>query len=63
MSTQTKEISLKSDEQRGLAEEILAALKGLRYGSVEITVHDHSVVQIDRHERHRVTGPGKAKTE
>ena len=36
-----------------LAAEILEALKGIRFGTVEITVHDGRVVQIDRRERFR----------
>lgn len=63
MSTAWKEISVDSQEQRSLAAEILTALKGLSYGSVEIIVHDHKVVQIDRHERHRLKRPGNGKSE
>ena len=32
---------------------ILVALKGIRYGSVEIIVHDSKVVQIERKEKTR----------
>ncbi|MBH0201132.1 MAG: YezD family protein [Nitrospira sp.] len=32
---------------------ILFALKGIRYGSVEIIVHDSKVVQIERKEKTR----------
>jgi len=32
---------------------ILHALKGLRYGSVEIIIHDSKVVQIERKEKTR----------
>jgi hypothetical protein len=32
---------------------ILRALKGIRYGSVEIVVHDSKVVQIERKEKTR----------
>jgi len=42
-----------------LAREIAAAVRGLRYGSVEITVHDGTVVQIERKEKFRV---GRDKT-
>ena len=35
--------------------ELVAALKGLRYGSVEIVVHDSRVVQIERREKMRLT--------
>jgi hypothetical protein len=37
-----------------VVEKIAAALKGLRYGSVEIIVHDGRIVQIERRERWRV---------
>ena len=33
---------------------ILAALKGIRFGSVEITIHDSKVVQIERKEKMRL---------
>jgi hypothetical protein len=35
--------------------ELVAALKGLRYGSVEIVVHDSRVVQIERREKMRLS--------
>lgn len=35
--------------------ELVSALKGLRYGSVEIVVHDSRVVQIERREKMRLT--------
>ncbi len=37
-----------------LARQILAALDGIRYGSVEIVVHDGRIVQIERREKVRV---------
>jgi hypothetical protein len=39
---------------RSLSERIAEALKGLRYGSVEIVVHDSRIVQIERKERWRM---------
>jgi hypothetical protein len=33
--------------------EILRALKGVRYGSVEIVIHDSKVVQVERREKFR----------
>ncbi len=36
-------------------EHIAKALSNLRYGSVEITVHDSRVVQIDRTEKLRLS--------
>lgn len=41
-------------EGERLAREILRAVRGLRYGSVEITVHDGQVVQIERREKVRL---------
>jgi hypothetical protein len=38
----------------GLAETILQAIRGLKYGSLEIIVHDAKVVRIERHERIRL---------
>ena len=35
---------------------IQLALKGLRFGSVEIVVHDSKVVQIERKEKTRLDG-------
>lgn len=34
---------------------ILSALEGIRFGSVEIVVHDGRIVQIERREKIRVT--------
>ena len=36
-----------------IEDRILFALKGIRYGSVEIIVHDSKVVQIERKEKMR----------
>ncbi|MBP8130836.1 MAG: YezD family protein [Candidatus Hydrogenedentes bacterium] len=36
------------------AARVLAAIRSLRYGAVEVTVHDSRVVQIDKKERIRV---------
>jgi hypothetical protein len=37
---------------------ILEAVRAIRYGSVEITIHDSRVVQIERTEKLRVNGGG-----
>lgn len=36
-----------------LLRELAAALRGLRYGTVEIVIHDARVVQLERRERVR----------
>ncbi|MGZ3424381.1 MAG: YezD family protein [Polyangiales bacterium] len=43
------------DREDELVEGILSALRGLRYGSVEIVVHEARVVQITRTEKVRYT--------
>jgi hypothetical protein len=39
--------------EQELEHQILFALKGIRYGSVEIVIHDSKVVQIERKEKFR----------
>jgi hypothetical protein len=48
--------------QRPLESVIATALKGLRYGSVEIVVHDAKVVQIERKEKFRPEETGFSVT-
>lgn len=38
---------------------VIDALRGLRYGAVEITVHDGRVVQIERTEKLRLSSSGE----
>lgn len=45
-----------SYSDRAVEEAILLALKGIRFGSVEIIVHDSRVVQIERKEKTRFDG-------
>ncbi|HTB22539.1 MAG TPA: YezD family protein [bacterium] len=61
MAIPVKDYDLENEEHRSLALEIFGALRGLRYGTVSITVHDGQVVQIDRHERLRLAGGSKTK--
>lgn len=42
------------DESREAHDRIIAALRGLRYGSVTAVVQDGVVVQVDRMEKFRV---------
>jgi hypothetical protein len=42
--------------ERELLQMVVAALEGLRYGSVLLTVHDGRVVEIQRTEKLRVNG-------
>jgi hypothetical protein len=43
-----------SDERHPVAQSIMAALAGLKFGSVEITVHEGRIVQIERREKQRL---------
>ena len=45
---------MRSDDGSQIEQTILQALKDLRFGSVEIIVHDSKVVQIERREKVRV---------
>jgi hypothetical protein len=40
-----------------LEREILDAVRGIRFGSVEVVVHDAKVVQVVRTEKVRIDGP------
>ena len=48
--------STQSDQYQTMEQAILLAVKGLRYGSVEIVIHDSKVVQIERKEKMRFGG-------
>ena len=37
-----------------LAQHIASMLQGIRFGSIEIVIHDGRIVQIDKHEKFRV---------
>jgi hypothetical protein len=49
--------SVAGQDEAGLLREIHNALNGLRYGAVEITVHNGQVVQIERKEKFRLQPP------
>lgn len=42
-------------EETRIVEKIAEAIKQIRYGSVEITIHDSRVVQIEKKEKMRLT--------
>ncbi|MBD9413267.1 sulfur starvation response protein OscA [Pseudomonas sp. PDM16] len=46
--------SIEGQDEAGILREIQSALQGLRFGSVEITVHNGQVVQIERKEKFRL---------
>src|SRR5690606_27070367 len=52
--------NLEGQDEASILREIHSALNGLKFGSVEITVHNGQVVQIERKEKFRLQpSPGK----
>lgn len=49
--------SIEGQDEASILREIQNALQGLRFGSVEITVHNAQVVQIERKEKFRLQNP------
>jgi hypothetical protein len=43
-----------SSDARATSEQIATAIAGLRYGTVEITIHDGQITQIERTEKIRL---------
>ena len=55
MATPLQDSNTFVDEtHRQLTQQILRALQEIRYGSVEIIIHDSKVVQIERKEKIRI---------
>lgn len=54
MTTEIYGASLKQANNQELALHIVSILQGMRFGSVEIVIHDGRIVQIDRLEKFRV---------
>lgn len=40
--------------REAIARQIVSILHGIRFGSIEIVIHDGRVVQIDKHEKFRL---------
>ncbi|NOT23566.1 MAG: YezD family protein [Nitrospiraceae bacterium] len=53
MSTQQRVIQSQEHNQ-DIAQKILLAIKDLRFGSVEVIIHDSKIVQIERKEKIRI---------
>lgn len=49
--------NLEGQDEASILREIQTALHGLKFGSVEITVHNSQVVQIERKEKIRLQQP------
>ena len=55
MDTPLQQANRLADEtHRQLTQKILRALQEIRYGSVEIIIHDSRIVQIERKEKIRI---------
>ena len=50
--------SIDGQDEATILREIQSALRGLRFGVVDITVHNAQVVQIERKEKFRLQQPG-----
>ena len=60
MSPQTlDDLEKLSEEERNLLQEVLRALRELRYGSVVLTVHDGHLVEVQKTQRIRLPVSGK----
>lgn len=55
--SRTDQETTSPSSDRAIEQAILLALKGIRFGSVEIIVHDFKVVQIERKEKTRFDRP------
>ena len=44
-----------NDQNNSLVKELLSAINSLRFGSVEITIHEGRVTQIEKREKVRFT--------
>jgi hypothetical protein len=53
MQTNTDDFTTRNAQDERIAEKVIATLRGLRYGSVTLTVHDARIVQIERLEKSR----------
>ena len=61
MSTQPRVIQSQEHNQ-DIAHKIILAIKDLRFGSVEVVIHDSKVVQIERKEKIRIDSTSSQST-
>ncbi len=47
-----------TEHETAWADAVVRAIRGVRYGSVEVRIHDGHVVQIERREKLRLEGAG-----
>ena len=55
--------SVDGQDEATILREIQSALRDLRFGAVEITVHNAQVVQIERKEKFRLQNPSQKTPE
>lgn len=55
MAVGTSNNSLRYEDNKDIALQIATLLKDIRFGSVEVVIHDGRVVQIDKRERFRIS--------
>lgn len=61
MSSQISERRQEPDSPASIAEQVIAAISGIQYGSVELVIHQGKVVQIERKEKLRLD-PGERRS-
>lgn len=54
MSDSIEEVLSNLTKNKDIADHIVKILQGIRFGSIEIVVHDGCIVQIDKHEKFRI---------
>ena len=62
MTIGTKLGNFSNEADKEFALQIISLIKDIRFGSVEVIIHDGRIVQIDKRERFRVHEP-KNQTE
>ncbi|MCM3767668.1 YezD family protein [Neobacillus niacini] len=56
-------MSLKGHLDQQVLDKITSLLNGLEFGTIQITVHDSQITQIDRLEKHRLPLQKKANSQ
>jgi hypothetical protein len=56
-------MSLKARIDQQVLEKVKSLLETLEFGTIQITVHDSQITQIDKLEKHRLPLQGKTNTQ
>lgn len=54
MAIELNNNALKKEDSKEIALQIASILQDIRFGSVEVVIHDGRIVQIDKRERFRI---------